>query len=781
MVQSYLSSFVGFFFLNLSKLSEDLPNRLYYFLPLVAMGLIALYCLFGQKRLIGLGGKVGEAIAGFARGLLLAALLVAALLAVGNYNNFGRFRYGSHLNAYEFYHYYMGSKYAREIGYTDLYNASLVADFETGMKYSGKQKKIRNLDIIQRPELGRYRTVQGVLDETDRIKGRFSDARWEEWVKDIRWFKSKLVTSRWNGILRDKGYNASPVWSMLVGGFLSNQVSTDNETGMLVLSLLDVILIAVTFGCVVWAFGPRAALFMIVLLGTQYMMKYSHMKGAYLRTDFAMCLVMAACLIKKDRYKTAGALTGYAILSRVFPAVFLFGLGAKLFWELVKMAAKALDALMGRSAVGRARWRFLALLLLPHLLAGAVVTWALYLVPDHYLSVFPLGWPPPWYAYVFLVFPLASVGLFLASCGLWGLWRRVMDVRQIQFLLSACATVAILVGASVGYWNGLDLWKDYAEKIGYHNNDISPWRVGFKYIFITRFPKEFELGGAAKKLVKHTAPVVFGSEEAVGPETPFAQLKRQSPRPAATYKTLLKEWAPYTRSVLYKENPKTWWAIQAAMLLFCLFAVRGLKDHMAFVFGFVPCFFLVAPTYYYYVMLAVPLLFFTVEMERPTRALGAVWLFLTAMAGYYFNSMWVQKFPTYFWLAFMLLLLVFYMMALAFREGRTRLQQCIGMAALVSAACFFFSVFPQQEPSAHLLGGLNIALVALGVVLTAAELAGLWRRPFEPAPLGPRSDVSEEEAPYSEPGLEAGVSGGREKEDGGVAPGPEDRSPIDPL
>ena len=118
--------------------------QLEYKLPVVAIILVALFCIHANRRRIWAGlsflGRVflrrprrqdadaaedertpfwSSFVAGAIYGLLLMALFLTAVLAMGNYNNFGKWRYGSFLNAYEFYHYYLGTKYAREIGYED--------------------------------------------------------------------------------------------------------------------------------------------------------------------------------------------------------------------------------------------------------------------------------------------------------------------------------------------------------------------------------------------------------------------------------------------------------------------------------------------------------------------------------------------------------------------------------------------------------------------------------------------------------------------------------------
>lgn len=687
------------FWMTLFQTLQNVTSHMYLFytVSLLTIGAVVLCVIFGRKCL---GRRLPADLTGIINGFLLAVMFAGAILAVGNYtDNFGKWRYGTFFNAYEFYHYYLGSKYCREISCTHLYAASLIADEETGLKYNSSEKTIRNLST------GAYIPVDEVLKNKQQVKDLFSKVRWDEWLKDVRFFKRELVAGRWNGVLRDKGYNATPVWSMLVGGLLSNQVSTDNRSAMLCLASLDLVLISLTVLMVLWAFGPRPALLMILLMGTHYMMKFSHMKGAYLRTDFAMCLVMAICMIKKEHYKIAGALTAYSVLSRVFPAVFLFGLGAKLFWELCRVALTAYDTLRIRLQKAPHRYYVLAALLAAHAAAAAVAVVIIGVLPAPAAGPLPVPWPLPAPFRWFILFPVITFGLTLASSGLWGLCAGRLDKRYVHFFVSFAVTVSILVVASIGYAGGTYLWKDYQDKIGRHNRDISPWRVGFKYIFITKFPSKFNAADSAKKMASFSWNYLLGRDTAPAPAeaAPAAGVGvKKPPAPPKNWiegmKDILKDWAPYTHSIIYKEKAGLWWSIQAIMLCIALVAVKGLKNHQAMAFSFVPCFFLVSPTYYYYVMLTVPLLFFTPELERPTRALGIIWLFFSGMAGYFFYSMWQQKFPTYFWLSCMLFVFVLYMMLLALLETASPYTKRF-MAAAAEKGFSLSAIFPPKPPA----------------------------------------------------------------------------------
>ena len=262
--------------------------------------------------------------------VLVGLLAVAALLAVASYVDFGVFRYGTYLNEWDFYHYYVGTKYAPELGYAGLYGATLAADEESGLRYKNPQGEIRDLASA------RLRKVEEVAAEAPLYKARFSEARWREFVADIAWFKMQLPEERWSLILADHGYNGTPTWSFAVGTLLTQRLSVRVPWQRWIMLLLDPLLLLGTALVVGRTFGLRVALLFVTFVGTHYLFSWGHLKGALLRTDFAMASVLAVCFVKRERYKLAGVLLGWAILSRVFPAFFLVGPAVLLAEKLVR-------------------------------------------------------------------------------------------------------------------------------------------------------------------------------------------------------------------------------------------------------------------------------------------------------------------------------------------------------------------------------------------------------------------------------------------------------------
>ena len=679
-------------------------------------------------------------------GLLLAALSFGS---VGHYFGWGAWRYGAFVNSYEFYHYYIGAKYSPEVGYFHMYDAALVADVETGKKFSKTQ--IRDLTTTAKIDIGK------VMEKRDEYRALFSDARWQEFLMDMRWFKEKLAPPRFSDMLGDKGYNATPVWTMLVGGILSENISTtdpapaiveypmrayratlawifggevypNEPNGMLFLALIDIILIAAATGCVVWAFGVRAAMFMLILLGTSYVMKFSHMKGAYLRTDFTMALIIGICMLKKQQFAAAGSFIAYSCLSRVFPAVFFFGMGAKLAWH----AIGALPLFFRKTGAAGAAVAVVAAGLGG--VAGALLVGPKVLERVTAPKAPAVGFDIPNLLELFLrigVTVAGAAGLVLCIVILWGWYTRNVPRRYFSFFTSATATTVILVGASFLYHSavkpahhplnykdkigeegtftrsvgnflsrnfdgGLTVFGEYAHKIGRHNTEISPWRVGFKYWFIgvgskrplwagwvraekgesgwvNGQPKDENAGfwsGLAAEIAGPTDEVRSSPEfEKFRNSGSFERIRYRDPGTpfwGNLYKEF-KENAVVTRSAIHKSDKNGLYTLILLMVLgLSFFLVAGFKDHEATAWSFVLVFFLVSATYYYFILLLVPLLFFSPHISRPTRALGIILLLMAAWPGYYMNYImgWKQSFSTYYYHSVMYFIITLYMMAI---------------------------------------------------------------------------------------------------------------------
>ena len=484
--------------------------------------------------------RLSAAARRLARRVLLCVLGVSAVLAVTTYVDFGVFRYGTYLNEWDFYHYYVGTKFARELGYTNLYGATLAADQEGGLRYHNPRNEIRDLSTAE------LRDVREVAAESARFRGRFSAPRWREFVADITWFKMQLPPQRWSLVLADHGYNGTPAWSFVVGGLVSRHLSVRNPISRWLMLALDPLLLLAATVAVAWAFGLRTAFIMVIFIGTHYLLSWGHLKGALLRTDFAMASVLAVCLVKQRTYKIAGVLLGWAVLSRVFPAFLLVGPTVLFLWRLVR--------------------------------------------------------------------------------------ERRVD-RQLLGLLVACAaTVTLVVLGSCAYFGTTGIWHEWNLKIATHYLGGSDWDLGYRAIAEAHFVRGVPMRAVANAVAQHSL-LLLG--------------------PPGTLVALL-------------------------LLLPALTFIRGLQDHEALAYGFVLVFLLALTSYYYYLMLCVPVLFFAPQLERPQHALGVAFLFFTGIMGYVLFSGWPllagswvmfrgwrQTFPTYYFLCCFIAVTVAQMILLA--------------------------------------------------------------------------------------------------------------------
>lgn len=383
-----------------------------YILPGVAMVLIAAYMTLGRRP------------APFVRGMLMAVLAATALFAVWNYTE-SHYRQGRYFNAYEYYHYYLGAKYSEEVGYNNLYNAVFVADDESGYRTTGRT--VRSLED--------HRIIPGqrVLDKREEYKALFTPERWTTFKEDVAFFRGKVSGALWNRMLNDKGYNATPIWTM-VASTLAHRVPTSDWGAMQRLPLIDVALAALALALVWWAFGARAMLFMIVFVGAHYLTSHFTLKAAFMRLDWVACAVMAVCFLRQGWYAAAGLALAYATGTRVFPLIFGFGVGAKMLWDLLRTwrIDRKYLRFFGAFAVG------LTALTLASMLHGGLEPWRQFLgkiaLHDSDISGWRVG-----FKYVFLVswnggsyweMPLAEA--FEANKRLW--WSIQAVVVLAAFL-----------------------------------------------------------------------------------------------------------------------------------------------------------------------------------------------------------------------------------------------------------------------------------------------------------------------------------------------------------
>jgi hypothetical protein len=265
------------------------------------------------------------------RDYLLGGMGVFALLC---WWNLFHYHFDNYLHVWEHYHYYMGAKYFRELGYTRLYTCTAAAEIDQGFKERVAHRQIRNL-VTNHLE----GSESIVADPTQCTKYFTSQKRWEQFKADVAFFRSQVSLDTWNNSQKDHGYNGTPVWG-IAGSILANLAPPGAKVlgvrYMDLLGLLDSLLLLAMWGVVLWAFGWRATCVALLYWGTNYPARYWWNGGAYLRMDWLAWSIVGICLVKKNRLAGGGAALTYAALLRIFPGFIVVGLVLKAAARMVR-------------------------------------------------------------------------------------------------------------------------------------------------------------------------------------------------------------------------------------------------------------------------------------------------------------------------------------------------------------------------------------------------------------------------------------------------------------
>jgi hypothetical protein len=268
--------------------------------------------------------------------------ITLAVLGIGAYFRFGDLGYSNYYHRWEFFHYYLGSKYDRELGYERLYLCTAVAQIDLGQGNEVRARKFRDLseDVLA--------PTQAAVDHPEACRNRFTPERWESFKQDVKFFRSSSNIQYWNDMQKDHGYNPPPVWTVAGHALASLRPASDGY--LKVLACIDPLFFIGIFWAIYWAFGYRVFAVAAVFWGCQLPAEYFWTGGAFMRQDWLFFLVLSACLTRKRYFALAGAAFAYSTLLRVFPGILLAGWAVVAFTHLVKhkrMAPSHLRVLAG--------------------------------------------------------------------------------------------------------------------------------------------------------------------------------------------------------------------------------------------------------------------------------------------------------------------------------------------------------------------------------------------------------------------------------------------------
>lgn len=273
----------------------------------------------GALLLLGWGYTLEtEGRAGYRKKLRDRLLMAVGLLSFCAYWNFGSFHFGNYIHYWDSYHYYVGSKYFKELGYDRLYDCASVADSEDPrLRRRVELRKIMNL------RTNMMGPTTEILAHPERCKDHFTPERWEAFKKDIEFFRNNHGVKRWEEAQTDHGYNGTPVWNIL-GTTLAN-LAPASKTQLWALTLIDPLFILGMAAMIWWAFGWRVLCVAMAVFGTNFPSRFYWTGGAFLRWDWLFYMTAGVCLLKKEKPVIGGFFLAYSGLLRVFPVFLLLG------------------------------------------------------------------------------------------------------------------------------------------------------------------------------------------------------------------------------------------------------------------------------------------------------------------------------------------------------------------------------------------------------------------------------------------------------------------------
>ncbi len=292
------------------------------------------------------------------------ALLLALALAVtvaATHKDLGRLQDGN-VRVWNVYHYYLGAEYFAELGYSDLYVATLAADREANNYWRGKVREVRDLNTYE--VINANRAVKNYDWRT-----RFTPARWEAFKADVAALAPQRSAASWRGIFVDRGYNPPPVWTAT--GRLFTTFIDPSAQGLKLLAMLDVLLVVLTAALIARTFGAPLAI-LALLLFVLSPANIARAVGGFLQFDWFCAIAVGVCLLKRQRHVLAGMFLAYAVMTRVFPLFLIAAWFLPVLRELI--VSRRVPAYAFRFAAGCIAGA-VGLFLFSLLLGGGIDAW----------------------------------------------------------------------------------------------------------------------------------------------------------------------------------------------------------------------------------------------------------------------------------------------------------------------------------------------------------------------------------------------------------------------
>ncbi|HKC97451.1 MAG TPA: hypothetical protein VKG20_05420 [Methylomirabilota bacterium] len=243
-------------------------------------------------------------------------VLVGALIG---YANFGAlhprgsgYRPGP-IHYYDAFHYFMGAKYFPEVGYSGLYEATLVAAHDLGALQA----------IAAVRDLMSYTVRPAGAVDGDAVRARSSKERWRQFKDDLVFFGARI--DAWPELLLDRGYNDPPPRALLLHALVDRLPAT--SLTLSVLTALDYVFVAAAFAAAWRAFGALPSTLALAFFALSFFARFDWIGGSLVRWDWIAAVILGAAAYARGQGTIAGVCLGYAALARIFPIAFFVPLG----------------------------------------------------------------------------------------------------------------------------------------------------------------------------------------------------------------------------------------------------------------------------------------------------------------------------------------------------------------------------------------------------------------------------------------------------------------------
>ncbi len=237
---------------------------------------------------------------------------------------------GERVHVWNQYHYYLGSKYFPEVGYFDLYAATLAADDDFLAAGGDPARSWGHIERSRDMRTYEIRSRQEIVGDWDR--SAFTPERLAELGADSRFIRAITPDTKARRMLTDLGYNPAPPW-VLLGRPIASLVEQGGPLYPLI-TASDVLMAALVILALLWGFGPRVAFIATIWLHVAPM-NLGRMSGTFFNYDWLAASVIALACWQRGRPALAGVALSWGAMTRVFPGLLALPVVIRTAWDLL--------------------------------------------------------------------------------------------------------------------------------------------------------------------------------------------------------------------------------------------------------------------------------------------------------------------------------------------------------------------------------------------------------------------------------------------------------------